>query len=299
MDTITHTWFGLTIYGALNKEEMDARLKKAMFATSLVGSQIPDIDVISRYWDTEGMYQMWHRGLTHSVFLVPVWALLIAGLCFLLFRTRDRRIFWVGLLAVFIHVTSDLFNAWGTGYLEPFSDVRITFGTVPIVDLTVWTIILAGFVLARLRKFKPHLVYKTVGILIAAHFLIQSVQGYMIYKSVQGRYDEQTLAASFVPWNFQLIGKKGDKVEILAATVWSEPRLVHQLTSRESADLNLLFAENPKAKTLYRWAPFVVVVDNEQKLGIFDPRFYRDGESFLFEYIEKRGGMPETGSPKS
>jgi inner membrane protein len=62
MDTLTHTLFGLTTYGAVNKEKMNKETKKAVFFTTLVGSQIPDIDVISRLWDNEGMYQMWHRG---------------------------------------------------------------------------------------------------------------------------------------------------------------------------------------------------------------------------------------------
>lgn len=287
MDTVTHTLFGLTIYGAIRKDGMDGRLKKALFATSLVGSQIPDIDVISRIWDTQGLYQMWHRGITHSVFIVPVWALVMAGLCHWLFGTRDRRIFGIGLLAVFIHISSDLFNAWGTGYLEPFSHIRLTFGTVPIVDFVVWGLILAGFLVARFRKYRPHVVYKAAWGLIAAHFLIQSVQGYAVYQSVAGRYDQQALAADFTPWHYKVIGKKGDQVEILEAAAWSEPRLVHRLTSKENANLDRLFAQNPKAKTLYEWSPFVVIVDDEKRLGIYDPRFYRNGQSFLFEYVEK------------
>ncbi|MFC4769870.1 hypothetical protein [Effusibacillus consociatus] len=64
----------------------------------------------------------------------------------------------------------------------------------------------------------------------------------------------------------------------------SGPRLVHSFESKEDADLERLFALNPEVKTLYQWSSFVVVVDNEAKLGIFDPCFYRNGESFLFEY---------------
>ncbi|SNS40315.1 hypothetical protein SAMN05446037_100999 [Anaerovirgula multivorans] len=32
-------------------------------------------------------------------------------------------------------------------------------------------------------------------------------------------------------------------------------------------------------------ALFVVVVEDDKRLGIYDPRFYRNGESFLFQYI--------------
>lgn len=40
---------------------MPKELKKPLFVTAVAGSIIPDIDVISRFWDTEGLYQMWHR----------------------------------------------------------------------------------------------------------------------------------------------------------------------------------------------------------------------------------------------
>lgn len=62
-----------------------------------------------------------------------------------------------------------------------------------------------------------------------------------------------------------------------------------QLHSQETADLTQLFETNPKAKTLQEWSPFVVVVDDEKRLGVYDPRFYRNGQSFLFEFMEKSG----------
>jgi inner membrane protein len=95
------------------------------------------------------------------------------------------------------------------------------------------------------------------------------------------------LAAGFVPTQFQVIGKKDNEVEIVKDSIFIEPKLEHRLVSNEEADLEPLFEENPRASTLYDWSPFVVVVEEEEKLGIYDPRFYRDGESFLYEFIEK------------
>jgi inner membrane protein len=287
MDTITHALFGLTIYSSVDKRDMSKEMKRSVLFTTMVGSQIPDIDVVSKLWDTEGMYQMWHRGITHSLWFVPLWALVLISVCLLIWKVKDRKLFLIALLSVFIHSTSDLFNAWGTGYLEPFSPIRITFGTIPIVDFAIWAIILGGYILWLIFKWQQHLVFRIVGIVIVTHIAIQSVQGYWIYHSVSAKYEEHTLAASFVPWHFNIIGKNGNKVEISEATIWQEPRLLHTLTSAEDADLDTLFAQNPKAKTLHQWSPLVVIVDDEERLGIYDPRFYQDGQSFLFEYIEK------------
>ncbi|CAG7637769.1 hypothetical protein PAESOLCIP111_03878 [Paenibacillus solanacearum] len=291
MDTITHTLFGLTLYGAVDKSGMSKHEKQALLFTTVAGSQIPDIDVISAWWDSAGRYQMWHRGLTHSIWLVPVWAALLAGLARLLWRTKGWSLFFIALLAVFIHDTSDLFNAWGTGYFEPFSPMRITFGTVPIVDLVFWAVMLLGFVTVRwggrLKRIPSHRLYRLVWMVMALHVLIQSVQGYTLYRQAAPLYDEVALSADFVPGVFTVIGKKGDKVDLSRGTVWTGLRQQMQLVSREDTNLDRLFEQNPKAKTLYEWSPFVVIVDDEKRIGLYDPRFYRNGQSFLFEFIEK------------
>lgn len=290
MDSITHTLFGLTIYGATNKDNMPKELKKSLFVAAVGGSLIPDIDVVSQLWDTEGMYQMWHRGITHSIFFIPVWAILIWLFCFWIWKTKDRRILYIAALSVFIHNTSDILNAWGTGYFEPFSDTRISFGIIPIVDLVIWAIMLVGYLSIRIKKATPHKVYKIVWIFIIAHIMIQGIQGYIVYQSTAPYYEQQVLTANFIPGHFKIVGKNGAEIEVLQLTAWGEPQLVQQITSNEEAPLDVLFAENPYAKTLYQWSPFVVIVDDEEKIGIYDPRFFRFDEPFLFEYIKKENG---------
>jgi inner membrane protein len=287
MDTITHTLFGLGIYKAINKEKMSKKEKQALLFTAIGGSQIPDIDVVSQLWDTAGQYQMWHRGITHSVFLVPVWAFIFFILNFLIFRLKSWRFFWVALLAVFIHDTSDVFNAWGTGYLEPFSNVRLTIGTIPIIDFAIWFIFLLAFIVSRKRLYKESSIYRISWIMIALHIIIQSVQGYTLYKQYEPRYEQLALSANFVPWNYSVIGKSGETIDIFQDSLLTEGRLIYRLHSNDNSNLEKLFKQNPKAQTLYEWSPFVVVVDNEKQLGIYDPRFYRKGQSFLFEFIEK------------
>ncbi|MDF2039435.1 metal-dependent hydrolase [Cytobacillus oceanisediminis] len=287
MDTITHTLFGLSLYGTVDKRDMDKNSKRAYLLTAVGASQIPDIDVVSRLWDTEGLYQMWHRGITHSVFLTPVWALLFFLLSFLLFKVKDKRLFLLGWLAVFIHNTSDLFNAWGTGYLEPFSNMRITFGTIPIVDLVFWTIMGIAYIFSRRNKLKSPYYFKMAWAFLLLHVIIQSTQGFIIYKQYNDQYDQVALSADFIPWTFSVIAKKDDEITIFNDNLFKKEETQYVLQSRETADLDKLFSQRPEAKTLYEWSPFVVLVDDDERLGLYDPRFYRNGQSFLFEYIEK------------
>ncbi len=279
----------MTLYGAINKENDSKATKKSLLLATIGGSQIPDIDVISRFWDTEGLYQMWHRGITHSLFLVPIWALVLTLLCIVLFKVKDyKRLFFISCIAVFIHNTSDLFNAWGTGYFEPFSSIRITFGVIPIVDVIFWLIMISSMIISKYIKQNRHQLFRLAWLLIVLHVSIQSVQGYFIYKQYENNYDQLALSASFIPWNYTVIGKSDDIVEITDDTLFTKPKPMYTLHSQDNANLEVLFNLNPSAHTLYHWSPFVVVVDDDTRLGIYDPRFYMNGESFLFEYIVKQ-----------
>ncbi|MBY0096117.1 metal-dependent hydrolase [Mesobacillus maritimus] len=287
MDTITHTLFGLSLYGATDKEKMDRRTKIAYLFTAVGASQIPDIDVISQAWDTEGLYQMWHRGITHSIFLTPLWALLFYILCLLFFKVKDRRLFFLGWIGAFIHDTSDLFNAWGTGYLEPFSEIRITFGTIPIIDFVFWVIIGGAYVLSRKKSLVNRPFYfRAAWVVIILHVGFQSLQGYYLYQKYSHDYGQVALSAGFIPTTFQVITKHEGNVTIFQDGLFQHKQTLYVLESQEEADLDRLFANNPSAKTLYQWSPFVVIVEDDNKIGVFDPRFYRNGQSFLFESIE-------------
>ncbi|MFC7441359.1 metal-dependent hydrolase [Laceyella putida] len=289
MDTLTHGLFGYTMYQCAKKEGASPDSKRALLFMSLVSNQIPDIDVIARLTETGRiMDQMWHRGLTHSILFIPIWATLIYACCRLFFNVKEKRLLYLALFGVALHDFIDCFNAWGTGLFEPFSSARITLGTIPIVDLVFWVLFLVGFILAFVKKNWPkERIYRLVALGMLLHLSLQTAQGLYVEHRAEARYDRVELAASFVPWHFQVIGKKGSQVELSEATAWSSGKPTVTLASREETDLRPLFAQNPKAKVLYEWSPFVVIVNDEGRLGIFDPRFYRNGESFVSEYIEK------------
>ncbi len=293
MDSITHTLFGLAIYGAVNKENMTRSEKRVLLGCALVGSQIPDIDVISRLWDTEGRYQMWHRGITHSVFLAPVWAGLISGIARSMVKVRGWFWYWLSFIAVVFHITSDCFNAWGTGILEPFSNMRASIGTIPIVDLTTWLILACGYLFVRFsrERWKSHNVYRFVWLLIGLHMLLQTTQGVMLSNQIADKYDQVTRSAGFVPGQFTVLGKKGDTVDLYSGSVFSGLRKTGTLKSAEQADKQLLFNHNPRAKTLTEWSPFVVLEENNRRIAVYDPRFYMNGASFLTEEYVKTGAQ--------
>ena len=107
----------------------------------------PDLDfVIGFVGPVE--YLLTHRGVTHSLILLPAWALLYSWILAKLLREPGgwRALYGVTALALFVHIAGDLITSFGTMILAPFSDWRAALGTTFIIDLWFSGIILAGLV---------------------------------------------------------------------------------------------------------------------------------------------------------
>ena len=108
-----------------------------------------------------------------------------------------------------------------------------------------------------------------------------------MYQTYADEQDEVALSASFIPTQFTVITKTDEKVSIYRDSIYQKSTLQYELTSAEKTSLEPLFEMNQEARTLTKWSPFVVIVANEERLGVFDPRFYDGESSFLYEYIER------------
>ncbi|OZM56676.1 hypothetical protein CIB95_10655 [Lottiidibacillus patelloidae] len=290
MDTITHTLFGLTAYSAVNKDQKSKKEKHALLFTAIAGSNIPDIDVIMRVTEIGRIMDlMWHRGITHSLLMIPIWTLLLIWLCSSIWKVKSKAINFLTFFSVSLHVLSDVLNTWGTGLLEPFSSIRISLGIISIIDFVIWGLIMLGFILSYLFKsiISRSKVFKFVWVGIAIHITFQGMLGYRVYQSSITNYDEVVLRAEFIPWHFTVIGRKEETVELSSVSIFRERQMTHTLISDTNADLQWLFKQNPKAKVLMEWAPFVIIKDSNDQIGIYDPRFFMDGESFLYESAKK------------
>jgi inner membrane protein len=290
LDSITHTLLGLTAYGATKKEGKDKSTKKALLFSAIVSANIPDIDLVARLTETgRVMDLMWHRGITHSIIMIPLWAVIIYYLSYLLFKSKDHAIFYIALFSVFIHVLTDSLNTWGTGLLEPFSPIRVSFGTLSIVDFAIWGFMLTGLTFTFIKRYIPNYkIYRFVWLFIGVHLLIQGAQSFYYYNHNVSEYEKVAIRPEFIPWHYTVIGKDGANVDVYTISIFREKELIASLNSAENADLTLLHQRNPKAAVLMQWAPFVVIVDNEEEVGVYDPRFYMNGSSFLYEYVKKK-----------
>lgn len=121
----------------------------------LVAGAFPDVDVVAQLFG-DVAYLTQHRGVTHSLPLMPLWAAGVAWLmawCFA--ATRGQRVGWRPLWAfaaggITVHIAGDWITQFGTMLLAPFSDRRFGLGAMFIIDLTFSGLLLAGLLLAAL-----------------------------------------------------------------------------------------------------------------------------------------------------
>jgi len=153
MDTLTHIVLGACMGEAL----AGRRFGKRALLIGAFANALPDIDVASVFWFDTDESLLSHRGFTHSFMFV---ILVATGLAFSFKRWwyRSKNIsfkfwFWFFALELVLHIFIDAFNAYGTGWFEPFSHYRVSFNTIFVADplYTIWLAI-AFIALLFLRR---------------------------------------------------------------------------------------------------------------------------------------------------
>src|SRR5438132_7735000 len=174
MDTLTHALSGALLARATASEEPRAIPRR--IAAGFFACAAPDLDFVFGYAGPV-QYLLNHRGITHSLVLLPLWAL---GLSWLLAKIlREPRgwkaLYGISALAIALHIAGDVITSYGTMILAPLSDWRAQIGTTFIVDLWFSGIIAAGLAAsAVLRRSRWPAVAATA--LLVAYFGFQYLQ---------------------------------------------------------------------------------------------------------------------------
>jgi inner membrane protein len=147
VDTLTHALSGALLARATAPGPAKARISTAArVGAGFLVAAFPDIDFVLAYV-SPGAYLTGHRGVTHSIFVLPIWAILLAWILSKLHPGRGatwRDYFGVCALSLGIHIVGDLITSFGTMIYAPFSDARPAWNTTFIIDLWFSGIILAG-----------------------------------------------------------------------------------------------------------------------------------------------------------
>lgn len=112
----------------------------AVFAGVIIGSLIPDVDTILKLRNN-AIYIRHHRGITHSIPAVLLWPIIISIVLSFIIPGANLFHLWAWtFLAVFLHVFVDIFNAYGTQALRPFSHRWVALGVINTFDPIIFVL---------------------------------------------------------------------------------------------------------------------------------------------------------------
>jgi inner membrane protein len=189
MDSLTHIVLGAGIGELL----AGRRLGKKALLVGAIAQSLPDVDFLAALW-LDPARDVWaHRGITHSFLFILVLTPLLAWGARRLFRqsgieTRGWCFFFA--LQLFVHVFLDAFNAYGTGWFEPFDHARISFHVLFVADpfFSVWLAIAVLVLLALKRTHPARKSWAWAGILLSTVYLCYAI-GNKISTEAQAKTD--------------------------------------------------------------------------------------------------------------
>ena len=176
MDTITHGIAGALIGKAVFRgEDMFAsgsiNRGRVITWSLMLGAIFPDSDVFRDIFSSDKLLIVtWHRSLTHSLVLLPLWALLLAAITQALGRWRKWElpsfaalagIYAVGLLS---HILLDLVTSFGTMIWSPLQWSRPAWDLIFIVDFTLTAIFLVPQLLAWVYSHPEKVKARAIGV---------------------------------------------------------------------------------------------------------------------------------------
>lgn len=166
MDTLTHALSGALLARA-TASVASVSLPRRL-AVGTVAAAFPDSDFVASFISSLA-YLLHHRGITHSVVMLPVWAWLLALLAALVWRDpRGWRPYWgIAALGIGVHILGDLITSYGTMIWAPISDARYGLGTTFIIDPWFTLIILAGLALSVARRRSTVPAIASLAVLVA------------------------------------------------------------------------------------------------------------------------------------
>jgi inner membrane protein len=171
MDTLTHALSGALLARATWRKGHQLSLRQRT-AVGFFTAAFPDIDYILRLTtDNFIVYLNYHRGVTHSVLLLPLWALLLAFIFSRLLKNNPdwRSLYIICCLGLGIHIAGDVITSYGTMIFAPFTAWRASLDTTFIIDPFFSAIIITALVFSYTHNNRPRIA--AIGLVVLASYL--------------------------------------------------------------------------------------------------------------------------------
>lgn len=166
MDPISQGALGATFAQSAADRE---RLRAYAVFGALAG-MAPDLDIFIQSSTDPLLFLEYHRHFTHALIFIPLGALIVAAALYRLWRhpLSFRQAYLAALLGYATHGLLDACTSYGTQLWWPFSDARIAWNNISVVD-PLFTLPLLGLVIVATLRKSPR--WAIAGITWAAFYL--------------------------------------------------------------------------------------------------------------------------------
>ena len=139
MDSLTQIILG----AACGEIVLGKKIGNKALLFGAIGGTIPDLDVFigKLLYNNEIQAMAFHRGFMHSILFAVLGAFLFGWITYKLYNTGTRKETttqknwtWLFFLSIFTHPILDCFTPYGTQLFTPFSDYRVAFNNISVVD---------------------------------------------------------------------------------------------------------------------------------------------------------------------
>lgn len=139
MDSLTQIVLG----AACGEIALGKKIGNKALLFGAIGGTIPDLDVFVGRWfyNNEIEAMAFHRGFMHSILFAVLGCFLFGWVTYKLYNTGKRKDtttqknwIWLFFLSIFTHPLLDCFTPYGTQLFAPFSDYRVAFNNISVVD---------------------------------------------------------------------------------------------------------------------------------------------------------------------
>ena len=182
MDSLTQIVLG----AACGEIALGKKIGNKALLFGAVGGTIPDLDVFigKLLYNNEIQAMAFHRGFMHSLLFATLSAFLFGWFTYTFYNTGIRREtttqkdwIWLFFLSIFTHPLLDCFTPYGTQLFAPFSDYRVAFNNISVVDplYTLPFLICMIVVLFFKRTNVKRLKWTKIGIYISSCYLLFTI----------------------------------------------------------------------------------------------------------------------------
>ena len=284
MDSLTQIILG----AACGEIVLGKKIGNKALLFGAIGGTIPDLDVFigKLLYNNEIQAMAFHRGFMHSILFAILGSFFFGWITYRLYNTGKRTNStnlkgWITLFfwAIFTHPLLDCFTPYGTQLFAPFSNYRVAFNNISVVDplYTLPFLICMIVVLFFKRTDSKRLKWTKAGIYISSFYMLFTLGNKIYIDSVFkksfnkagiafDRFSAQPSILNTILW--YAVAETKDKYYLTFYSLLDKSATANKIITIDK-DHNLVDMNDENLKTLAWFSNNYYKISKKDKIGTY------------------------------